>query len=384
MKPQRMNVAVALALGAMFLGALAVVTTASPASAQISFNVTVAPPALRVETRTAQPSPRHVWVSGYWQFSGGQYVWTPGRWDTPAQAGATWQAASWSQVGGRWVFTPGRWVGGGGSVAVQVGAPTGTVSGTVTQGTSAVGVAALHPPTPTVGGNVVVQGQPGQVVVQQPAAGAGIVVNVAPPAVRFERRGPPPGAGVIWIPGYWQWNGGQYTWVAGRWQAPQQQGAVWVGPRWQRRGRGWVFVEGRWRGGRGPVVVVQQPPTPTVVVQQPPTPTVVVQQQPPVGTVEVTVAPPALQVEQQGAQPSPTHVWIRGYWQWNGSQYQWVRGRWESPREAGAVWIAPQWQRRGRGWIFVQGRWGGGRRHGGDHDRGHDDDHGEHGGGRGH
>src|SRR6478672_7023287 len=45
--------------------------------------VRVAPPAARVEVRVAAPSPRHVWIPGYWEWQGGRHVWIVGRWELP-------------------------------------------------------------------------------------------------------------------------------------------------------------------------------------------------------------------------------------------------------------------------------------------------------------
>ena len=44
-----------------------------------------------------------------------------------------------------------------------------------------------------------------------------IVVKQAPPALRAERV---PGArrGFEWVPGYWDWSGRRYTWVAGHYE----------------------------------------------------------------------------------------------------------------------------------------------------------------------
>lgn len=230
-------------MGGVLLGAVAMgaASSASPAQAQVT--VTVAPPALRAEVRTTQPSPRHAWVCGYWQFAGGRYVWSPGRWEMPAQAGATWQGARWSQVGGRWVLTPGRWAVSGG-VTIGVRPPNVVVQNQVVQQPGVVTVGIARPPTPAV--TVVVQQPP--VVAQQPAA---IEVTIAPPAMRVERRGPPPSPTHVWITGFWQWNGTAYAWAPGRWEAPQQPGAMWIAPRWQRRGHGWFLLEGRWDHGRG-------------------------------------------------------------------------------------------------------------------------------------
>jgi hypothetical protein len=37
---------------------------------------------------------------------------------------------------------------------------------------------------------------------------AQVVVRIGPPAPIVERRGPPPGAGYVWIGGYHRWDGG--------------------------------------------------------------------------------------------------------------------------------------------------------------------------------
>jgi len=81
-----------------------------------------------------------------------------------------------------------------------------------------------------------------------PAASfAQVVVHVGPPPPIVERRGPPPGAGFVWIGGYHRWDGGHYVWVPGRWDRPPHPGARWVAHRWEHRGDGYVFHEGYWR-----------------------------------------------------------------------------------------------------------------------------------------
>ena len=46
----------------------------------------------------------------------------------------------------------------------------------------------------------------------------------------------------------------------------------------------------------------------------------------------VMVAPPPPRVEIVGVAPYPGHIWITGYWGWNGRAHHWVPGRWEAPR----------------------------------------------------
>jgi hypothetical protein len=72
---------------------------------------------------------------------------------------------------------------------------------------------------------------------------------VAPPPARVEVVGVAPGAGFIWIGGYWRWGGAEYVWVPGRWVRPRP-GYVWVPGRWEQRGRRYVWHKGVWRRER--------------------------------------------------------------------------------------------------------------------------------------
>jgi hypothetical protein len=78
--------------------------------------------------------------------------------------------------------------------------------------------------------------------------GAGEVVEVPPPAPRYEVIGVAPVVGHIWINGFWGWRGGRHHWVPGRWAAPRP-GHHWVSPHWGRAGNGWRLNRGYWRRG---------------------------------------------------------------------------------------------------------------------------------------
>src|SRR5437870_4063630 len=71
--------------------------------------VTVAPPAVRAETRTAAPSPRHTWIGGYWAWRGGRHQWLGGHWALPPASGYVWEPARWDNQGGGWMFYEGHW-----------------------------------------------------------------------------------------------------------------------------------------------------------------------------------------------------------------------------------------------------------------------------------
>lgn len=76
---------------------------------------------------------------------------------------------------------------------------------------------------------------------------AEVYVNVAPPRVIVERRGPRPSRDHVWISGYHNWDGQRHVWVAGRWEQPPRPHAHWVAHRWVHQRGGWVLVEGHWR-----------------------------------------------------------------------------------------------------------------------------------------
>ncbi len=83
----------------------------------------------------------------------------------------------------------------------------------------------------------------------QVSVSIGIGVPVAPPSPPAEVIPGPPGAGLVWAPGYWAWFDGRYIWVAGRYIAVQP-GAFWVPDHWEHRGQGWYRVPGRWENDR--------------------------------------------------------------------------------------------------------------------------------------
>ncbi|MES2072152.1 MAG: hypothetical protein V4488_17485 [Pseudomonadota bacterium] len=70
--------------------------------------VTVAPPAPRVEVVRNAPGPNHVWIGGYWQWSGGQHNWVAGHWEA-RRAGYFWVPGHWLRVGNGWRFSGGYW-----------------------------------------------------------------------------------------------------------------------------------------------------------------------------------------------------------------------------------------------------------------------------------
>jgi YXWGXW repeat-containing protein len=173
-------------------------------------------------------------------------------------------------------------------------------------------------------------------------------VHVAPPVARTEVRVAAPSPRHVWVPGYWAWRGSRHVWVSGRWRLPPGPTRVWVEPRWVSEGGQWVFYDGYWgeTAAVAPAAVPAAPLPPASMTPPPP--------------VEenwvVEVAPPAPQVERPPPAPSPNHVWIAGYWGWDGRHHVWIPGRWEAPR-AGYVWVPGNWEHHKKHWRWHQGYW---------------------------
>ena len=168
------------------------------------------PPPPREELVIARPSPAHVWIGGYWAWSGGRHTWIAGRWDLPPRPGSVWVEPRWERREHGYVFISGRW----------------------------------HNAAPVVNERIVVSER-----VAAPTGASIRIVAQPPPPVRREEivYSIRPSSEHLWIKGYWVWHGDGHVWVSGHWAHPPHARAVWVEPRWERREHGYVFVDGYWR-----------------------------------------------------------------------------------------------------------------------------------------
>ncbi len=141
----------------------------------------------------------------------------------------------------------------------------------------------------------------------------------------------------VYVSGHWSWKDGAYSWESGHWELPPTEGTVWVAPRWEKKEGGYALVEGGWRNAADSADddAIASASTATVVEEAPPPP-----------PREVIIA-----------RPSPSHVWIGGYWGFEAGRRVWVPGRWDLPPRGGVVWVAPRWVRHGHGYVFIPGVW---------------------------
>lgn len=59
-------------------------------------------------TAPPPPTPGATWVTGYWHWTGAQYTWVPGHWETPPH-GAKWMGPRYSSHEGQYFYESGRW-----------------------------------------------------------------------------------------------------------------------------------------------------------------------------------------------------------------------------------------------------------------------------------
>ena len=76
------------------------------------------------------------------------------------------------------------------------------------------------------------------------SAAVSVYLDVAPPAPRYEVV-PPPRAGYVWQPGYWDWRGDRHNWRKGYW-VRERPGYYWHPSRWESVDGRWVMRPGGW------------------------------------------------------------------------------------------------------------------------------------------
>ena len=79
------------------------------------------------------------------------------------------------------------------------------------------------------------------------AASFDLRIGVPPPAPRVVEV-PPPRAGYVWAPGYWNYQNNRHVWVDGRYMR-ERRGYHYVEPAWNRDGERYGLRRGHWERG---------------------------------------------------------------------------------------------------------------------------------------
>jgi hypothetical protein len=76
-----------------------------------------------------------------------------------------------------------------------------------------------------------------------------MMAPTAPPLQQYEPKPWPPTDPwlVAWRPGFWDWNGKDFSWVPGQYIPKPSASAVWRPDVWEKKKYGWVFVPGYWQ-----------------------------------------------------------------------------------------------------------------------------------------
>ena len=113
---------------------LAASAAAAPAFAQVSFNISIAPPALQYEAAPVI-APGYVWAPGYWAWSGDRHIWVRGR-TIVQRVGYRWEPDRWEQRDRGYYRHPGRWERDSGYKVVKVKEKRGNDNGDHGRGNS--------------------------------------------------------------------------------------------------------------------------------------------------------------------------------------------------------------------------------------------------------
>jgi hypothetical protein len=134
---------------------------------------------------------------------------------------------------------------------------------------------------------------------------------------------------LVWVPGWWDYQDGEWVWVDGAWEAVPFENAVWQPGHWGYDDdlNKWYWVDGYWKYGTDPLEVS-----------------------------EIIDIPDPLD-EEIIEQTDENAVWVPGWWDWDGS-WQWVQGAWIVPPDDDAVWVPGHWEQTDWGnWRWVTGYW---------------------------
>jgi len=71
--------------------------------------------------------------------------------------------------------------------------------------------------------------------------------------------------------------------------------------------------------------------------------------------IDIGTPPPARVVEVV-PEPRAGHIWVPGFWAWEGQRHVWVKGTWERERP-GYAYEPGRWEQRGDRWHFEPGNW---------------------------
>jgi hypothetical protein len=164
-------------------------------------------------------------------------------------------------------------------------------------------------------------------VTGQPAATPVIPKQPPDPIEEEPSDQKPADANVVWIPGYWAWDGDRndFLWVSGIWRDPPP-GRTWVPGHWDQVQNSYQWVPGFWQEQEQEQVNYLPPP---------PAP------------LDAAASTPA---------PNQDSVYVPGTWIYRSWRYVWRPGYWVDYRP-GWVWVPAHYVWSPAGYVFIDGYW---------------------------
>jgi hypothetical protein len=103
------TIALALLLASSGCAAISSSSQTNNPASQIDVQVADAPPPDKTETdKPASPGFGYIWVTGYWDYLDGNYIWRNGRW-VQAKPDYEYVRARYDHTNGGWVFHRPHW-----------------------------------------------------------------------------------------------------------------------------------------------------------------------------------------------------------------------------------------------------------------------------------
>lgn len=135
----------------------------------------------------------------------------------------------------------------------------------------------------------------------------------------------PSGEGVVWIPGYWHFDGQEndFIWISGVWRNVPP-GRQWLPGYWSDTDGGYRWSQGAWVAGEA---ITYQP------------------------------APPKSQERGPSSEaPSENYFYVPGNWVYGEGNYKWSPGYW-APNQNAWVWVPARYSSARNGYIYSDGYW---------------------------
>lgn len=129
--------------------------------------------------------------------------------------------------------------------AAKSGGSSGSTSSSTTQATAATVPPGGHKPAvtkpakPTLPPKLAAEKATEEAIRAHIKPAKSFEMPTPPPAPRTETKPPAPAENLVWVPGHWAPQDGQWNWVAGQWSVPATPVSVWIEAKYDPAAKRW-------------------------------------------------------------------------------------------------------------------------------------------------